>query len=195
MTSQRWTDLEQVRTEASVCVLCPLLLDRCHVVFGVGDPHAALMIVGEAPGVHEDETGEPFVGPTRSWLDDRLHEIGLSRGAVYITNAVKCHPPGVPPHPNRAPLARELRNCADYLDAQVAFVGPKVIVAIGGKAASAVLGEPVTVAGTREHSWPRGSASVVVTWHPSGFRYGHDRAAQAQAGFKLAAAALTEAGA
>ena len=112
-----WADLER---EALACTKCPLAETRTQVVFGVGDPHAGLLFVGEGPGEQEDLTGEPFVGRAGRLLTSLIEGIGLSRAEVYIANVVKCRPPG-----NRDPLPLEIETCRPYLEAQVGFIDPR----------------------------------------------------------------------
>jgi DNA polymerase len=136
-------------------------------VFGVGDVQADWMVIGEAPGEDEDAQGEPFVGPSGQLLDNMLKAVGLNRkaqgeGGVYITNTLKCRPPG-----NRNPTAEELATCAPYLMRQVALVQPKVILAMGRFAVQSVLQttEPIGKLRGQLHSYQ--GVPVVVTYHPS----------------------------
>ena len=123
-------------TEAvGACEKCRLCQTRKHVVLGEGDPHAALMFIGEGPGQQEDETGRPFVGAAGQLLDRMLAAIGLTRAQVYICNIVKCRPPQ-----NRVPEPDERAACLDYLRQQVALVRPKVIVCLGSTPTRALLG-------------------------------------------------------
>ena len=123
-------------TEAvGACEKCRLCQTRKHVVLGEGDPHAALMFIGEGPGQQEDETGRPFFGAAGQLLDRMLAAIGLTRAQVYICNIVKCRPPQ-----NRVPEPDERAACLDYLRQQVALVRPKVIVCLGSTPTRALLG-------------------------------------------------------
>ena len=126
-----WADLER---EALACTKCPLAETRTQVVFGVGDPHADLLFVGEGPGEQEDLTGEPFVGRAGRLLTSLIEGIGLTRAQVYIANVVKCRPPG-----NRDPLPLEIESCRPYLEAQVAFIEPQVVVTLGNFATKLLL--------------------------------------------------------
>ena len=105
---------------ALACTKCPLAETRTQVVFGVGDPHAELMFVGEGPGEQEDLQGEPFVGRAGQLLTQLIEGIGLTRDDVYIANVVKCRPPG-----NRDPLPLEIETCRPYLEAQLDFIEPR----------------------------------------------------------------------
>lgn len=123
----RWEILEQ---ECSHCRECALCQTRKNVVFGVGNPQAEIMLVGEGPGANEDEQGIPFVGKAGQFLDDMLAIIGLDRTLVYIANIVKCRPPG-----NRDPLNVEQDACIGYLRRQIALIQPKILVSLGRIAA------------------------------------------------------------
>ena len=108
------------------CRLCDLCGSRSRVVFGAGDPEAALMFVGEGPGFHEDRLGEPFVGQAGKLLTELLAQIGLSRGEVYIANVVKCRPPD-----NRDPTPEEIEACSPHLMKEIAIIRPRVICTLG----------------------------------------------------------------
>lgn len=118
--------LEQVAQEVNLCTRCILHYSRKHAVPGEGPANAAIMFIGEGPGFHENEQGRPFVGAAGKFLDELLASIGLKRSEVFITNVVKCRPPG-----NRDPLPEELEACSDYLERQIQAINPKVIVTLG----------------------------------------------------------------
>jgi DNA polymerase len=118
--------LQQVAQETAACTKCDLHHSRKNAVPGAGPPHADIMFIGEGPGFHENEQGLPFVGAAGKFLDELLGQIGMSRQEVYITNVVKCRPPG-----NRDPMAEELAACSNYLDRQIQAINPKVIVTLG----------------------------------------------------------------
>ena len=120
---QQW---EQLRQRCLACRACSLAQERTQVVFGVGDPAAEVLLVGEAPGANEDKQGEPFVGRAGQLLDDMLQMIGLSRERIYITNSVKCRPPQ-----NRDPLNTEKEACSGYLRRQMELMQPKILVCLG----------------------------------------------------------------
>ena len=129
------TRLAVLEAEAAGCTRCPLAATRTQVVFGVGDPGADLMFVGEAPGRDEDLQGVPFVGRSGQLLDRLLaEEIGIGREAVYIANVVKCRPPD-----NRDPKPDEIAACRPYLEEQVALIAPKVVVTLGNFATRLLL--------------------------------------------------------
>lgn len=118
--------LEKVAAEVRACTKCPLHRSRTHAVPGDGSPHAQIMFIGEGPGFHEDQSGLPFVGAAGNFLNELLTNIGLKREDVFITNVVKCRPPG-----NRDPLPEEIEACRGYLDRQIEIINPKVIVTLG----------------------------------------------------------------
>ncbi len=118
--------LEEVAAEVSTCTKCDLCKGRTKAVPGEGNPHARIMFIGEGPGFHEDKQGRPFVGPAGQFLTELLASIDLKRSDVFITNIVKCRPPG-----NRDPLPAEINACNDYLDRQIAAIDPQVIVTLG----------------------------------------------------------------
>jgi uracil-DNA glycosylase len=138
------TELDGLRSEASACTRCRLHEGRTQVVFGVGDPEADLMFVGEAPGFHEDQQGVPFVGQAGKLLDRLLDGIGLSRADVYIANVLKCRPPG-----NRDPQPEEIEQCEPYLFRQIELIRPKVVATLGNFATKLLSGKPTGI--TRVH--------------------------------------------
>ena len=118
--------LKQIAVEASACQKCPLHYSRKNAVVGEGPVNAEIVFIGEGPGFHENEQGRPFVGAAGKLLDELLGKIGLKREQVYITNVVKCRPPG-----NRDPQPEELAACSDYLERQLQAINPRVIVTLG----------------------------------------------------------------
>lgn len=156
---QQW---EQLRQRCLVCRACSLAQERTQVVFGVGDPAAEVLLVGEAPGANEDKQGEPFVGRAGKLLDDMLQMIGLSRERIYITNSVKCRPPQ-----NRDPLNTEQDACIGYLRNQVALIRPKIIVCLGRVAAMRLIREDFKI--SREHGQWTEKSGVWMTalYHPA----------------------------
>lgn len=127
--------LGTLREAASACTLCSLSATRTHVVFGEGNPQAALMFVGEGPGADEDATGRPFVGRAGELLTKMIAAMGYARTDVYIANVVKCRPPG-----NRVPEDHERHSCLPYLKQQISLVSPRAIVLLGQTAAASLLG-------------------------------------------------------
>lgn len=118
--------LIDVETRVRACTECELCRTRTQAVPGNGNPEAEILFVGEAPGFHEDRQGLPFVGAAGQFLNEMLDKIGLSRADVFVTNVVKCRPPG-----NRDPLPDEMAACSAFLDEQIALIKPKVIVTLG----------------------------------------------------------------
>ena len=157
------SDLAGLEREASVCIRCPLSQGRTTVVFGEGDPHAGLMVVGEGPGREEDLQGRPFVGRSGQLLDKLLlEEAGLARSQVYIANVVKCRPPG-----NRTPEPEEANTCSPFLFRQIDVVRPEVIVALGATAATYLLGQRQPLAGLRGRMHSVRGTRLIVTYHPA----------------------------
>jgi uracil-DNA glycosylase family 4 len=118
--------LKNVAQEVSVCMNCDLHYSRKNAVPGEGPVSAEILFIGEGPGFHENEQGRPFVGAAGKYLEELLTNIGMKRSDVFITNVVKCRPPG-----NRDPLPAELAACSDYLERQIQAINPKVIVTLG----------------------------------------------------------------
>jgi len=155
--------LDSLAERAAMCARCALTKNRTQVVFGEGVPNADIMMIGEGPGEVEDRTGRPFVGPAGKKLDEILGSVGIERSSVYITNMVKCQPPG-----NRAPTKVEMEACWDWLAAQIALVRPKLIVALGNTPAQRLLGvtEGITQLRGRLHRWT-GGIEIFPMFHPS----------------------------
>lgn len=157
--------LDQLRAYIGpACTLCKLgRLGRKQVVFGVGNPQARLMFVGEAPGADEDAQGEPFVGRAGQLLTKIIEAIGFKRDDVYIANVIKCRPPG-----NRAPEPDEVATCEPFLLQQIDAIRPRVIVALGTHAAHALLktDAPISRLRGRVHDF-RGDIKLVPTFHPA----------------------------
>ena len=155
-----WPQLEEV---VKNCTLCKLRATCTQTVFGVGDIKADWLFVGEGPGADEDAQGEPFVGQAGKLLDNMLAAMKLKRGVnVYITNIVKCRTPD-----NRAPQPDEVATCLPYLVRQIELVQPKLIVALGKTAATALLGCDDTLAGLRGKAHHYHGIPLVVTYHPA----------------------------
>jgi uracil-DNA glycosylase len=136
--------LHALGDQVSACTRCRLSQGRTQVVFGVGNPHADLMFVGEAPGFHEDKQGLPFVGQAGKLLDKLLAEIGLDRSHVYIANVLKCRPPG-----NRDPQPDEIESCEPHLFRQIELIQPRVVATLGNFATKLLSGKPTGI--TRVH--------------------------------------------
>jgi len=159
--SPDWTELQE---SVAGCTRCPLHQSRTQTVFGVGNQHADWMIIGEAPGAEEDRRGEPFVGRAGKLLDEMLRAVGLDRGTVFITNILKCRPPG-----NRDPAADEAAACRGYLERQIELIRPRLILAVGRIAAQQLLhtDSPLGRLRGRAHSLDSGQVPLVVTYHPA----------------------------
>lgn len=155
--------LEELERRVQDCARCDLARDRTHVVFGEGDPHADLMFVGEGPGETEDQTGRPFVGRAGQLLTQILASVDIDRREVYITNVVKCRPPG-----NRVPTRQEMDACWEWLVAQIALINPKIIVTLGNAATQRILGrqEGIGQLRGRFYRW-KGGIEVLPMFHPS----------------------------
>jgi len=164
------TDLDQYAAEVAGCTRCRLAEGRTQVVFGVGNPEAELMFVGEAPGFHEDKQGYPFVGQAGKLLDQLLGGIGMSREDVYIANVIKCRPPG-----NRDPMPDEIESCESHLFRQVELIEPKLVGTLGNFATKLLSGKPTGI--TRVHGQEQqvelGDRAVLLypLYHPAAALY------------------------
>ncbi len=186
--SAAWGSFAELAAEASTCTKCPLAQGRTQVVFGVGNEHADLVFVGEGPGAEEDKQGIPFVGRAGQLLTKLIEGMGLRRDDVYICNVVKCRPPG-----NRDPLPPEIDACRPYLEAQLDFIAPRVVVTLGNFATRLLLDtkEGITKLRGREVPYRDGAAVLIPTLHPAAvLRTGGTALAQARADFVLVKRAL-----
>lgn len=155
-----WPELRQ---KVRDCELCALRAGCTQTVFGAGDEQADWLFVGEAPGADEDLSGDPFVGQAGRLLDNMLMSIGLARGEnVYIANVIKCRP-----EEDRHPHVGEIAACLPYLKRQIALIKPRVIVALGKTAASALLDTDATIASLRGEMHDYNGIPLVVTYHPA----------------------------
>jgi len=163
--------LKLIREDLGDCTRCKLHQGRKQIVFGVGNPRAELMFVGEGPGADEDAQGEPFVGRAGQLLNNMIKAMGLRREDIYIANIVKCRPPG-----NRTPEPDECDTCSPFLMRQIAAIKPKVVVALGATAAKNLLAMNSSLGDLRgrwydfkpagsDSSWP--GARLAVTYHPA----------------------------
>ena len=155
-------DWESLRDTALHCTACKLCQGRHHVVFGVGNPKAEIMFIGEGPGQHEDEQGIPFVGRAGQLLDDMLAMIGLDRSRIYITNSVKCRPPQ-----NRDPLNTEKDACRGYLSRQLALMKPKIIVCLGRIAAMELIREDFKISQEHGQFFEKDGVQMMALYHPA----------------------------
>jgi DNA polymerase len=162
LAQPEFESLESHREAICNCQKCPLGKTRNKFVYGVGNPKADLMFVGEAPGADEDRLGEPFVGRAGQLLDKILAAMGLDRSKIYIANVLKCRPPG-----NRDPLPEEVELCIGYLKEQVRSIRPKLMVALGRIAAQALL-DTKSPLGKLRGSWHEfETIPLLVTYHPA----------------------------
>ena len=173
LTPANHLDWDALQTSVASCQACGLCQSRTRTVFGTGDPQARWMVVGEAPGEHEDQQGEPFVGQAGQLLDNMLKAMRLHRGAtgaqgVFITNVLKCRPPS-----NRNPTPQEVLQCEPFLRQQVALVQPRVILALGRFAAQSLLQQSLPEVATlplgklRSQVHHYQGVPVVVSYHPA----------------------------
>jgi DNA polymerase len=155
--------LNEIRADIGDCTRCKLhKLGRTQVVFGVGNPRAELMFVGEAPGQDEDIQGEPFVGRAGQLLTKIIEAIGLTRDQVYIANVIKCRPPG-----NRNPEPDEVATCEPFLFRQIDAIKPRVIVALGTFAAQCLLKTNDPISRLRGRAFQYRGAQLIPTFHPA----------------------------
>ena len=182
-----WSSFAELAATVATCTKCPLAEQRTQVVFGVGDEHADLVFVGEGPGAEEDRQGIPFVGRAGQLLTRLIEGIGLRRDDVYICNVVKCRPPG-----NRDPLPAEIEACRPYLDAQLDFLAPRVVVTLGNFATRLLLDTKEGITKLRGREQPYRDGGVLIpTLHPAAvLRNGGAALAQARADFVLVKRAL-----
>lgn len=162
--------LAQYAEETSGCTRCALAATRTQVVFGFGDPNAELMLVGEAPGFHEDQQGVPFVGQAGKLLETLLGGIGLSRADVYVANVLKCRPPG-----NRDPQPDEIEACESHLFRQIELIRPTLVATLGNFATKLLSGKPAGI--TRVHGVPQqvvlggNAVTLYPLYHPAAALY------------------------
>lgn len=158
--------LEEIAAQVSACRACSLCETRTNVVFGEGDPHARVLIVGEAPGKNEDLQGRPFVGAAGKFLDELLDAAGLKREEVFIANVLKCRPPS-----NRNPQAAEIEACAPFLREQTKAIDPEVIVTLGNFATQFILRTGTGITQLRGSVQRAGRFTVMPVFHPAAAIY------------------------
>ena len=154
--------LEELDSLINECTKCPLHKSRKNFVFGVGNPKADIMVIGEGPGVEEDLQGEPFVGRAGKLLNEILRAINFKREEVYIANVIKSHPPG-----NRTPTAEEMEACVPYLKKQIDLIKPKLILCLGLTAAQGLLKKRDSLTKMRGQLFEYRGTKVMVTYHPA----------------------------
>ncbi|MBP6917309.1 MAG: uracil-DNA glycosylase [Legionellaceae bacterium] len=159
---QRLSTLQQLATEVAACTRCPLHQTRSQTVFARGNPQAKLMIIGEAPGFHEDQQGLPFVGVAGSLLDQMISCIGLINNEIYIANVLKCRPPN-----NRDPQSDEITQCSSYLAQQISLVKPTLLLALGRFAGQYLLNTTHSLTQMRAQKHDYQNIPVIVTYHPA----------------------------
>jgi len=161
--AERTRALATLNERVKACNRCKELSDtRTQTVFGVGNPEARILFIGEAPGADEDAQGEPFVGRAGKLLNDIITACRLKREEVYICNILKCRPPG-----NRTPAEDECGNCREYLDGQLATIDPEYIVCWGAVAAQNLLKTTFSIGKLRGRFMQHGRSKVLCTYHPS----------------------------
>lgn len=161
-TGEGRRELQVLATEAAACTRCRLSEGRRNVVFGVGNPAADVVVVGEAPGMEEDRTGQPFVGRAGKLLDLLLLSAGFPRDQVYICNVLKCRPPD-----NRDPRPDEVEACATYLHRQLELIEPRVLLAVGKFAAQTLAGSEERIGKLRGRVHAYRGIPLVATYHPA----------------------------
>lgn len=159
VSQANWTDLQGKVASCTKCALCET---RTQTVFGTGNKTADWMIIGEAPGQHEDEQGKPFVGKAGLLLTEMLRAAGLDRDEVFITNILKCRPPG-----NRDPKPDEAKSCSEYLQQQQALLKPRIILAVGRIAAQTLLNTDAPLTKLRGKVHTLDGVPLVVVYHPA----------------------------
>ncbi|MHA2192176.1 MAG: uracil-DNA glycosylase [Candidatus Thorarchaeota archaeon] len=159
MTRQK--ELDRIHEEIETCEKCPLHITRLNPVPGEGPVDAKLMLVGEAPGAREDESGRPFVGRSGDLLTTLLSGIGLSRSDVFITSVLKSRPPK-----NRTPTRSEIEACRPYLERQIEIINPQIVVLLGGVAVSSIIG-PWKMAEAHGKFYEGGERTFFITYHPA----------------------------
>lgn len=157
-----YDNLEELKRFTMNCSKCKLCKTRQNVVFGVGNPNADLMFIGEGPGGDEDRLGEPFVGKAGQLMNNAFDVIGIKREEVYIANIVKCRPPH-----NRDPEMDEIQSCMNYLRNQVILVKPKIIVLLGRISLQNILGTEYKITASRGKWIEKKGILYMPTWHPA----------------------------
>ena len=154
--------LASVRRRLGACTRCPLHASRTQIVFGAGNPEADIVLVGEAPGAREDESGTPFVGAAGKLLDRMLDRIELSRGDIYIANVLKCRPPS-----NRNPRPAEIETCLPFLLDQLRAIRPRLVGTLGNFATRVLLQTRAGIGSLRGQTFPVEEFTVLPMYHPA----------------------------
>lgn len=181
--------LDTLKQDVAQCTACSLHQSRTQTVFGVGNPAAKLMVIGEAPGFHEDQQGEPFVGRAGQLLTAMLKSIGFHREDVYIANILKCRPPN-----NRDPEPNEVETCTPFLDKQIALIKPEVLLAVGRIAAHYLLKTKASLESLRGrlHHYSATEIPLIITYHPAYLLRSPGDKKKAYIDLQFAARTLTE---
>ncbi len=161
-TDDAKTDWLSLQQQVQRCQACALHQTRNHAVFGVGDVKADYLLIGEAPGMDEDRLGEPFVGQAGQLLNEILFALGLKREHVYIANVLKCRPPN-----NRTPLPDEIQCCSPFLNQQIQWIKPKILIALGAVAAQFLLQTEAKIGSLRGQPHVYQNIPLIVTYHPA----------------------------
>ncbi len=182
--------LAELAIVASTCTRCRLAETRTNVVFGMGNPHADLLFVGEGPGAEEDKQGLPFVGRSGQLLDTLMRqELGIGRESCFVANVIKCRPPA-----NRDPRPDEIEACHPYLDTQIELIAPRVVITLGNFAMRLLLGTTDGIRKVRGRAYPFRNGHLVPTYHPAAaLRGGAEVVAEMRADFVRAKLLLNEA--
>ena len=157
--------IDRIRDDVINCKLCNLCRNRTNAVPGEGNSRASIMFVGEAPGRNEDEKGRPFVGLAGKILDETLDKVGILRSRIFVTNIVKCRPPG-----NRVPTEDERHVCKSYLDREISMISPKIVCILGRTAYQSLLGGS-SILGSRGKLIEKDSKLFFITIHPAAIIY------------------------
>ncbi len=172
--------LEEVQKELGECTRCELCETRTTIVFGVGNPHAEIMFIGEAPGKQEDLGAEPFIGAAGKYLNELLAIAGLERKDVYIANVLKCRPPG-----NADPLPHQIEVCTPFLREQVRAIAPLVLVTLGRFASQFILKTDAGISHLRGKVHITGRYSVLPIFHPAAAIYDRSKRPILEQDFEL----------
>lgn len=171
--------VEDMAREAVACNRCALGESRHSVVFGEGNPRARIMLIGEAPGAKEDESGRPFVGPAGRILDKVLDEVGISREEIYITGVVKCRPPK-----NRFPKKDELRACVPFLEKQIEVIKPELIICLGSLATQTLIDPKAKITEIRGKWVEKNGIRIMPTYHPASIFHDQEKLEAIREDFK-----------
>ncbi|MEG2982805.1 MAG: uracil-DNA glycosylase [Raoultibacter sp.] len=179
--------LEEMRAQVQSCQKCALAQGRTQVVFGVGNPDARVMIIGEAPGKNEDLQGEPFVGAAGKYLNELLEHAGLVREDIFIANVLKCRPPA-----NRNPSPEEIEMCAPFLREQTRTIDPDIIVTLGNFSTKFILKTDRGITGLHGKLYQAGKFKVFPIFHPAAAIYDRSKRDALEADFRTLGALLKE---